>query len=1114
MTSPTNVGSVSIDLAVEAKALAKQVRKQTTEAFKGLDLSAQVQQAVGKRPVTVRIDPDVDTQQVEEKVRQTRVPKVPVTLDPVLQAFHQVVRDQVRSISRQATRIPFSADTAELRAELSAELAQIRAQTKMRIPTEPDERTAYEAKLRAQLAAVAARVRQSVTVDVDVAGGRGGPGAAGSVIAGLANMFRPLLAALPIVGRVGSAVAGLISVVQRLGGQSAQMGGQVAGSFVQASGPIGSLVAAVAAASAAVLAFTTALSLSVPVLGAVAAAIVALSGAAAALPGALAGIGAGVGTLALGFAGISDAFKPAAGGGGGGAGQSAAQQARQVAAAARQVEAARRGITTANRQLAASERALAAAQRGVLAAQRTYAESVEGVAEAERRAASMQAVVAKARREAVEDIEDLNRALRGARLSEEEATLAVTDALRELNSARLTGNIPEIRRAELAYQRAQLSLEEATDTVGDLQAQTEDANAKGVEGSDKVQEALRDQADAYKGVRDAQQDVLDAQNGLVDAADGLKSAQDGVLAAQDGIKAAYDGLASAQDSLAQAQTKVAAGAGGVAQEVTKLAPAAQRFVDAVKALKPAFESLRLDVQERLFRGLDETVTRLGETWIPALRVTLGRYADTFNRFFRDLGTSVTTPRFVTDLQAAAESSRVAFARIGDAVTDSLVPAFGTLARAAGPFLEVLGDEIAKVVEEFSAWIEAADRTGGLTSFFDHAAQAMADIFVTGKEVGKLIGNIIRILINGNGRDDKSAVDSFNDGLRAVNRWLTDPQNQQRIADFVDDIKQMFNSFKEAYRDAKPFLDSIFGVQDGDGAERNASSLGAAIGSALVAGIIAGMATTMATQLRFLFDLILGDNGIVTRINRWLGINSPSTVMMETGRNMILGLVAGIGQMFGNLTARVRQIPGRVLAALGNPTAWLTGPGRNAVIGLGNGIVSMFANLRSRALGLRDTIINTGAGAGSWLVNAGRNVVFGLWNGIASLGGWLRDRVSAFVSAYVPAAIRNALGIASPSKVAAALGREVPAGLAVGILGGAGQVEAAAERIAALAVPDLGGSLYAADLDAHFSRSLQVADRKTVEAFWRSGSSGDPVLDGLRDMIGFRFRGDVQAALGS
>jgi phage-related protein len=1069
---------VAVEIVASARALAKSLKTETEKAFKDLDLQGAIERSIGNTKVRVPVDLDVDSAAVNAKLRSIRAPRVPV--DP---------------------------DTS-----------------------------GFDRKLKAATELAARHAKTTVKVDVDV---KTKGSSAGNVLGGIAGGFDKVAGAIPnFVPLLGGLLSGLGSVfasLQKVAGESALLGGNLAGAFQAATGPIGLVIGLIAAAGIVMAALAGAAALVVPAMSAVA-------GAAAAIPAALVGAGAIFGTLALGFKGITEAFKPKTGGGGGGSGQDPAQRARQIAAAERGVDSARRGITAATRGLAAAQRGLESSERGLDSARQNEIDS-------EKRALAAQLAVSKARVEATADIEDLGRALRGAQLDEEGAALAVTDALRELNAVKLTGNIPDIEKADLAYRQAQLTLENAKDTAKDLGVQQAESAKLGVEGSDKVVAALDAQAQAQQGVKDAQQSVIDAQNGVL-------SAQDALASANDGLKSSVDGLTSAQDSLASAQAKSAASAAALAAKIIPLAPAAQKFVDAVKALKPAFEDLRLDVQQRLFEGLDKTVANLGKAWIPALKVTLGSYADTFNGFFRSLGTGITTPKFISDIQAGAEGARQGLSQIGNAITSSLVPAFGALSRAAGPFLAQLGTEIANVVTEFSKWVLQGEKTGGLKDFFTTATNSMHDLFTTGKLVFKIVGDLFSILTGSTlAKGDKTPLDSFNDKLEDLHKFLSDPKNKAEITGYFDKIKETINKVDEDFKKIQGWIDKIDRLQKklfGDDNEGKSKSAGTKIGTALINGIIAGIG--VAVEANFLSLGVLAQK-IVDKFKEVFGIKSPSTVMMEVGKNLIEGLMRGITDFLAGLTTTAGQIGTTVINAVGDGATWLVTAGHNAVTGLGNGITSMFGSLKTWAGGVKTTITNALSAAGTWLVNTGRNAVtglgngirnlygsisstasglrtqitnalsnaaswlyntgyntvVGLWNGIASLGGWLYNKVVNFVRNNIISPVQNFLHISSPSKLAAELGSRVPQGLALGILGGADEVAAAAEKMAAAALPALADSTFGVDLSTSAAQA-SLTSSAGVELDWARGATGDPVLDAMRLLIKAKWRGNSVAAL--
>ncbi len=350
----------------------------------------------------------------------------------------------------------------------------------------------------------------------------------------------------------------------------------------------------------------------------------------------------------------------------------------------------------------------------------------------------------RARADEIERIDDLGRALRGAALDEEDAAAAVARARTELAAAKATGDVNAIGEADRAYRRSLLTLDEARDKTGDLAAEKEKSDKDGGEGSDQVQKALERQRDAVEQ------------------------------------------LAAANEALAEAQKS--AGGGGAAQQLMKLAPAAEQVVAKLKQLKPVFEDIRLATQQALFVGVAGELQKLADAWKAPLKSTLTSYASTFNGLFMNLGKSVRNPEFIKNITAGADTVRQNIDKIGKAITGPLVDAFGRLARAAKPFVDMLGDKIAGMVEHFSDWIKSADESGDLTKFFQDAAYYLDLIWQIGGNVLGLFGDIFTIVFDTkNQGGTKPWLEGFNEQLIMLREWLKEPENQKRIKDFVDRI---------------------------------------------------------------------------------------------------------------------------------------------------------------------------------------------------------------------------------------------------------------------------------------------------------------------------------------
>src|SRR5690606_19906542 len=150
--------------------------------------------------------------------------------------------------------------------------------------------------------------------------------------------------------------------------------------------------------------------------------------------------------------------------------------------------------------------------------------------------------------------------------------------------------------------------------------------------------------------------------------------------------------------------------------------------------------------------------------------------------------SLGRPEIIRDIQAALKGFGEALERVGKAVAGPLVAAFGKLARASVPFLKEVGEMVAGVVERFSAWSSAADKSGALDQFMRDAAQALRDIWDIGGLVVGIIGDIIEILFPSSKQVSDGIFSGVKGMLQEIKDWLGDPENQQKLKDFIDKIQ--------------------------------------------------------------------------------------------------------------------------------------------------------------------------------------------------------------------------------------------------------------------------------------------------------------------------------------
>lgn len=126
----------------------------------------------------------------------------------------------------------------------------------------------------------------------------------------------------------------------------------------------------------------------------------------------------------------------------------------------------------------------------------------------------------------------------------------------------------------------------------------------------------------------------------------------------------------------------------------------------------------------------------------------------------------------------------------------------------------------------------------------------------------------------------------------------------------------------------------------------------------------------------------------------------------------------------------------------------------------NGIVDNLKNLPSRLKQLGAQLVSTFSSLPSKFLEIGTNIVKGLWNGIKNAWGWLTSQVSGLFGSLV-SGIKSGLGIASPSKVFAEIGKYVDEGYAKGIIDNMDVIDNAMAGIEAMSVnPQISSSTIA------------------------------------------------------
>lgn len=203
----------------------------------------------------------------------------------------------------------------------------------------------------------------------------------------------------------------------------------------------------------------------------------------------------------------------------------------------------------------------------------------------------------------------------------------------------------------------------------------------------------------------------------------------GVQGVGDALKETF----SAYATLAAGGKLSAAEQERLAEALERLSPAARDFVLRISELAPAFTQLRLDVQERLFNGLGESVARLATSFLPELQIALTATAGVINYRLRRALEYIDT-----------EATKNSFFRVlinGKELVDNLLSGLGPMLQIFLDISEVGGDILADSTMGFhlaaqaaAEFVRHAKETGQLREWIEEGLEVL-------KQLGRVIGNV-------------------------------------------------------------------------------------------------------------------------------------------------------------------------------------------------------------------------------------------------------------------------------------------------------------------------------------------------------------------------------------
>ncbi|ECC0366195.1 tape measure protein [Listeria monocytogenes] len=204
--------------------------------------------------------------------------------------------------------------------------------------------------------------------------------------------------------------------------------------------------------------------------------------------------------------------------------------------------------------------------------------------------------------------------------------------------------------------------------------------------------------------------------------------------------------------------------------------------------------------------------------------------------------------------------------------------------------------------------------------------------------------------------------------------------------------------------------------------------------ALIEGLIQVLPQLVEAALTLVFALI---DALIK--------NAPA--ILEAGVKLVMALIDGLLQMLGKLLGAGGKLLGDLLDKLGSFGKDMLDRGAKLVAELIQGVVSKNAELAGKALELGKSAVDGIKDGFSDIAQVGSDLIEGLWNGISDMAGWIQSKIQGFGKGVLDS-LKDFFGIHSPSRLMRdQIGKFIPAGIAVGILGNAKQAKNAAISLA-------------------------------------------------------------------
>ncbi|MFJ8966045.1 hypothetical protein ACIRG5_42315 [Lentzea sp. NPDC102401] len=228
----------------------------------------------------------------------------------------------------------------------------------------------------------------------------------------------------------------------------------------------------------------------------------------------------------------------------------------------------------------------------------------------------------------------------------------------------------------------------------------------------------------------------------------------------------------------------------------KMAPAAVKTAEAIRAQSDRLAALKKLVQGRFFAGFDTDVRDLAERYFPLLEKGTGDIAGNFNLMGRNASKALLAPSSVEAVNKILGATTK--------TTKELEPALGNV---LGGLLELggvgaqrtvtLGKAVANLTGDFREWVAEGVKTGRINDLIDEGVDTAKDLGRVFTNVGQIGGKFWKGLNDG----ERDFLEGIEESTQAIEDFLDSAEGQQAIKVLGDTLRTTADVARNVLRSA-------------------------------------------------------------------------------------------------------------------------------------------------------------------------------------------------------------------------------------------------------------------------------------------------------------------------